>query len=94
MLAIGRALMSDPKFLLLDEPSMGLAPNLIDFVFDTVVRIYEEKNLPSIIVEQNSEMALSIADYAYVLEVGNLTMEGTGEELLASDEVQKKYLGA
>lgn len=94
MLAIGRALMSNPKLLLLDEPSMGLAPNLIDFVFETVVKIYEEKNLPSIIVEQNSEMALGIADYAYVLEVGHLTMEGTGKELLASDEVQKKYLGA
>ncbi len=94
MLAIGRALMSNPRLLLLDEPSMGLAPNLIDFVFDTVVKIYEETELPSIIVEQNSEMALSIADYAYVLEVGHLTMEGTGEELLASDEVQKKYLGA
>ena len=94
MLAIGRALMSNPKLLLLDEPSMGLAPNLIDFVFDTVVKIYEEKNLPSIIVEQNSEMALSIADYAYVLEVGHLTLEGTGKELLESEEVQKKYLGA
>ncbi len=94
MLAIGRALMSNPKLLLLDEPSMGLAPNLIDFVFDTVVKIYKEKALPSIIVEQNSEMALSIADYAYVLEVGHLTMEGTGKELLESDEVQKKYLGA
>lgn len=94
MLAIGRALMSDPKLLLLDEPSMGLAPNLIDFVFETIVKIYKEKNLPSIIVEQNSEMALSIADYAYVLEVGNLALEGTGKKLLASDEVQKKYLGA
>jgi branched-chain amino acid transport system ATP-binding protein len=94
MLAIGRALMSNPKLLLLDEPSMGLAPKLIDFVFETVVKIYKEEDLPSIIVEQNSEMALSIADHAYVLEVGCLTLEGTGKELLASDEVQKKYLGA
>lgn len=94
MLAVGRALMSNPKLLLLDEPSMGLAPNLIDFVFDTVVKIYKEKNIPSIIVEQNSEMALSIADYAYVLEIGRLTLEGTGKSLLTSDEVQKKYLGA
>ncbi len=94
MLAVGRALMSNPKLLLLDEPSMGLAPNLIDFVFETIVKIYEDKKLPSIIVEQNSEMALSIADYAYVLEVGQLTLEGAGEELLNSDEVQKKYLGA
>ena len=94
MLAIGRALMSNPKLLLLDEPSMGLAPNLIDLVFETIVKIYKEKDLPSIIIEQNSEMALSIADYAYVLEVGCLTLEGTGKELLGSDEVQKKYLGA
>jgi branched-chain amino acid transport system ATP-binding protein len=94
MLAIGRALMSNPKLLLLDEPSMGLAPKLIDFVFETIVKIYSDKDLPSIIVEQNSEMALSIADRAYVLEVGCLTLEGTGKELLASDEVQKKYLGA
>ena len=69
---------------------MGLAPNLIDFVFETIVKIYEDKKLPSIIVEQNSEMALSIADYAYVLEVGQLTLEGAGEELLNSDEVQEK----
>ena len=94
MLAVGWALMSNPKLLLLDEPSMGLAPNLIDFVFETIVKIYEDKKLPSIIVEQNSEMALSIADYAYVLEVGQLTLEGAGEDLLNSDEVQKKYLGA
>jgi len=94
MLAVGRALMSDPKLLLLDEPSMGLAPNLIDFVFDTIVQIYRERQIPSIVVEQNSEMALSIADYAYVLEVGKLTLEGTGEELLQSDEVRKRYLGA
>ncbi len=94
MLAVGRALMSNPKFLLLDEPSMGLAPKLIDFVFETVVEIYKTRNIPIIIVEQNSEMALSIADYAYVLEIGEITLQGTGKELLGSDEVQKKYLGA
>ena len=94
MLAVGRALMSNPKFLLLDEPSMGLAPKLIDFVFETVVKIYQTRNIPIIIVEQNSEMALSIADYAYVLEVGQITLQGTGKDLLNSDEVQKKYLGA
>ncbi|MGB8451292.1 MAG: ABC transporter ATP-binding protein [Anaerocolumna sp.] len=94
MLAVGRALMSNPGFLLLDEPSMGLAPKLIDFVFETVVEIYKTRNIPIIIVEQNSEMALSIADYAYVLEVGEITLQGTGKELLGSDEVQKKYLGA
>ena len=94
MLALGRALMSDPKLLLLDEPSMGLAPNLIDFVFESIEKIHAERGIPIIVVEQNSEMALSIADYAYVLEVGEITLEGTGKELLASDEVQKKYLGA
>lgn len=94
MLAVGRALMTDPQLLLLDEPSMGLAPNLIDFVFDTMVRIHQELHIPIIVVEQNSEMALSVADYAYVLEVGNLTLQGTGEELLQSEEVKNKYLGA
>ena len=94
MLAMGRALMTDPKLLLLDEPSMGLAPNLIDFTFETMVRIHRERHIPSLVVEQNSEMALSVANYAYVLEVGRLTLEGTGEELLASDEVKNKYLGA
>ncbi len=94
MLAMGRALMTDPKLLLLDEPSMGLAPNLIDFTFETIVRIHKERHIPSLVVEQNSEMALSVAEYAYVLEIGKLTLQGTGTELLASDEVKNKYLGA
>ncbi len=94
MLAVGRALMTDPKLLLLDEPSMGLAPNLIDFVFETMERIHKELHIPIIVVEQNSEMALSVADYAYVLEVGEMTLQGTGQELLESDEVKNKYLGA
>ena len=93
MLAVARALMTDPKLLLLDEPSMGLAPNLIDFVFESVVRIEQERTIPIIIVEQNSEMALSVSNYAYVLEVGTMTLQGTGEELLKSEEVKKKYLG-
>ena len=93
MLAIGRALMSNPRFLLLDEPSMGLAPNLIDFVFETLEKIHKERTLPIILVEQNSEMALSISSWAYVLEVGKVVLEGTGQELLNSDEVRNKYLG-
>ena len=93
MLAIARALMTDPKILLLDEPSMGLAPNLIDFVFDTIVEIHEKEHIPSLVIEQNSEMALSIANYAYVLEVGGVTLQGPGAELLRSAEVKEKYLG-
>lgn len=93
MLAVARALMTDPQLLLLDEPSMGLAPNLIDFVFESIVRIEQERMIPIIIVEQNSEMALSISNYAYVLEVSAMTLQGTGKELLKSEEVKKKYLG-
>lgn len=94
MLAIGRALMSDPKLLLLDEPSMGLAPNIVELVFETVEKVHKERNLPVIVVEQNAEISLGIAKYAYVLEVGKLVLEGTGQELLNSEEVRNKYLGA
>jgi branched-chain amino acid transport system ATP-binding protein len=94
MLAIGRALMSNPELLLLDEPSMGLAPNLVELVFETVEKIYDEQKLPVLLVEQNAEMSLNIANYAYVLEVGKIVLEGTGKELLNSEEVHKKYLGA
>ena len=94
MLAIGRSLMSSPKLLLLDEPSMGLAPNLVELVFETIYKIHEVQGIPVLIVEQNAEISLEIADYAYVLEVGKLTLEGIGKELLESDEVRKRYLGA
>lgn len=94
MLAIGRSLMSNPRLLLLDEPSMGLAPNLVELVFETVQKIHSEQDLPVIVVEQNAEMSLSIADYAYVLEVGKLVLEGKGQELLNSEDVRNKYLGA
>ena len=94
MLAIGRALMCNPKLLLLDEPSMGLAPNLVDMVFDTIIKIHNEQKIPIIVVEQNSEMTLSIANYAYVLELGHLVLQGSGNELLNSEEVKEKYLGA
>jgi len=94
MLAIGRGLMAEPKLFLLDEPSMGLAPNLVDLVFETIERIFREENIPVLLVEQNAEMALEIAHYAYVLEVGRVVLQGTGKELLKSEEVKKKYLGA
>ena len=92
MLAMGRALMSKPKLLMLDEPSMGLAPILVEQIFDII------KNLHAIgttilLVEQNAQAALSIADRAYVLETGKITLSGTGAELAKSDEVRKAYLG-
>ena len=92
MLAMGRALMSDPKLLMLDEPSMGLAPILVEQVFDIISELHKA-GTTILLVEQNAEMALSIADRAYVMETGRITLSGTGEELAASEEVQKAYLG-
>ena len=92
MLAMGRALMSDPKLLMLDEPSMGLAPILVEQVFDIITALHRA-GTTILLVEQNAEMALSIADRAYVMETGRITLSGTGEQLAASEEVQKAYLG-
>ena len=92
MLAMGRALMSDPKLLMLDEPSMGLAPILVEQVFDIITALHRA-GTTILLVEQNAEMALSIADRAYVMETGRITLSGTGKELAASEEVQKAYLG-
>ena len=92
MLAMGRALMSDPKLLMLDEPSMGLAPILVEQVFDIITELHKA-GTTILLVEQNAEMALSIADRAYVMETGRITLSGTGEELAASEAVQKAYLG-
>ena len=92
MLAMGRALMSRPKLMMLDEPSMGLAPILVEQVFD-IIRSLHESGTTILLVEQNAEMALSIADRAYVLETGMVTLSGTGEELAASEQVRKAYLG-
>ena len=92
MLAMGRALMSNPKLLMLDEPSMGLAPILVEQVFDIITALHKT-GTTILLVEQNAEMALSIADRAYVMETGRITLSGTGEELAASEEVQKAYLG-
>ena len=92
MLAIGRALMSRPKLLMLDEPSLGLAPILVETIFK-IVREINAQGTPILIVEQNAHLALEVAHRAYVLETGSITQTGTGRELLESEEVQKAYLG-
>ncbi|EOS61932.1 hypothetical protein C815_00294 [Firmicutes bacterium M10-2] len=92
MLAMGRALMARPKLLLLDEPSMGLAPILVKEIFSIIQEI-NATGTTVLLVEQNAKMALSIADYAYVLETGNVVLSGTGKELIESPEIQKAYLG-
>ncbi len=92
MLAMGRALMSNPKLLMLDEPSMGLAPILVEEIFD-IIKSLHELGTTILLVEQNAQMALSIADRAYVLETGNVTMSGAASELANDDRVRKAYLG-
>lgn len=92
MLAMGRALMSKPKLLMLDEPSMGLAPILVQQIFDIIKELHEA-GTTILLVEQNAEMALQIADRAYVLESGRITLSGTGKELAESAAIKKAYLG-
>ncbi len=92
MLAIGRALMSKPKMIMLDEPSMGLAPILVEQIFE-IIKELNESGTTILLVEQNANMALSIAHRGYVLESGKIVLSGSGEELLASEEVKKAYLG-
>ena len=92
MLAIGRALMSRPKMLLLDEPSMGLAPMVVKDIFDTIVEI-NRTGTTVLLVEQNANMALSIADRAYVLETGNIVVDGNANVLLRDDRIKEAYLG-
>ena len=92
MLAMGRALMSDPELLMLDEPSMGLAPILVDQIFEIIENL-NKAGTTILLVEQNAQMALSVADRAYVIETGKIALSGTGEELAKSDEVRKAYLG-
>ena len=93
MLAMGRALMSHPKTILMDEPSMGLSPKLVKEIF-SIIRMLHEQGITILLVEQNAKMALSIADRAYVLETGRITMEGDAKELLNNEQVRKAYLGA
>jgi len=92
MLAVGRALMSSPKLLLLDEPSMGLAPVLVDMIFETIEKI-NKQGTTILLVEQNALAALNVADRAYVLESGSIKMSGKAKDLISNDEVTKAYLG-
>ncbi|GFN34352.1 ABC transporter ATP-binding protein [Tepidimicrobium xylanilyticum] len=93
MLAIGRAMMSKPKLLMLDEPSMGLAPIIVQEIYETIKKLNEERNLTVLLVEQNANLALQAAHYAYVIETGEIVLEGSGKELLGDDRVRKAYLG-
>lgn len=94
MLAIGRALMSKPRVLLLDEPSMGLAPLLVKEIFNIIEEINRDQGVTILLVEQNAHMALSVASRGYVLETGRIVLEGVAKDLAANPEVQKAYLGA
>lgn len=93
MLAIGRAILSKPRLLMLDEPSMGLAPIVIEEIFKAITELNHENGLTVLLVEQNANIALQVADYAYVLETGSITIEGEANALLTDDRVRKAYLG-
>ncbi len=93
MLAVGRGLMTRPKLMMLDEPSLGLAPLIVKDIFD-IIREINKEGVTILLVEQNAKVALEISDFAYVLETGKIVLEGSGKELLESDEVRKAYLGA
>ncbi len=92
MLAMGRAMMSKPELLMLDEPSMGLSPILVDEIFE-IIKAFHESGTTILLVEQNANKSLAISDRAYVLENGKVTLTGTGHELMQSEEIKKAYLG-
>lgn len=92
MLAVGRALMAKPKMIMLDEPSLGLAPLVVRDIFE-IIKTINKNGVTVLLVEQNANMALKVADRAYVLETGSITMTGTGEELLADESIKEAYLG-
>ena len=93
MLAIGRALMAKPKLLLLDEPSLGLAPKIVQNIFSTIEKL-NKGGTTILLVEQNAKLALGLSDYAYVMETGKILLNGKGKELLSNDKIQKAYLGS
>jgi len=93
MLAVGRALMSRPKIIMMDEPSLGLAPLIVKGIFD-IIREINKQGVTVLLIEQNANMALKTADWAYVMETGRITMSGTGKELLENDDVKAAYLGS
>lgn len=93
MLAVGRALMSNPKMVLLDEPSLGLAPMIVEEIFGIIKRLNEEQGVTMLLVEQNAALALEYADYGYVMETGSIVMEGEAEMLRSNSDVQEFYLG-
>ncbi len=92
MLAVGRAIMSKPKLIMMDEPSLGLAPLVVQGIFD-IIKTVNQEGITVLLIEQNANMALKTADWGYVLETGNITLEGTGGELLANESVKEAYLG-
>lgn len=93
MLAVGRALMSNPKVMMMDEPSLGLAPLVVKDIFNIIKKVNKEKGVTILLIEQNANAALKIADYGYVMETGKIGLEGTGAELLANERVKELYLG-
>jgi len=92
MLAVGRALMSKPKLLMMDEPSLGLAPLIVKNIFE-IIKDINKLGVTILLIEQNAKAALEIADYGYVMETGNIVLEGSGSDLLNNDDVKKAYLG-
>lgn len=92
MLAVGRAMMTKPKLLMMDEPSLGLAPLVVKMIFE-IIKTINKEGTTVLLIEQNAKAALEVADYGYVLETGRIILEGKGKELLADDRVRKAYLG-
>ena len=92
MLAVGRALISRPKLIMMDEPSLGLAPLIVKSIFE-IIKTINKEGITVLLIEQNANMALKIADKGYVMETGEIKMEGTGAELLANEEIKEAYLG-